>query len=455
MGWLQEALEATQDLGPRAGIEKFAASLDPQWIPEALAATGTASIRRRKFPAEQVVWLVLGMALYADRSIQAVLDHLGLAFDDGRRLATSAVTKARYRLGANPVAWLFDRVAQAWSETPGVGGYRGFSVYGVDGTHLRVADSDANFEHFGKPGGRGGSGDAGYPQLRLVALLNLSNRLLRAVQAAPFASSEQELARGLWTHIPDNSLTLADRAFANYMTFLELAGDGENRHFLIRIKSNMQFEEIEELSDGSVRALLHPPKHLTQVDPELPGPIEVRIIGYQHEGGELCRLVTTLLSPDAHPARELIELYHDRWEIEIAFDEIKTHMLERKEALRSMKPEGVYQEVWGQLLVYNLVRREMLLTAVEMKLPPARISFRSSLLWIRDLWTTAWMISPGNVPKSLAQLRNTLRDLILPPRRSKRRYPRHVKIKMSSYPRNRGRRASGAKGKEKGKENLR
>lgn len=117
-------------------------------------------------------------------------------------------------------------------------------------------------------------------------------------------------------------------------------------------------------------------------------------------------------------------------------------MLERKESLRSKKPDGVYQELWGQLLVYNLVRREMLLTAQASEVAPTRISFRSSLLWIRDFWTTAWMISPGNVPRTLADLRGTLRDLILPERRPDRRYPRHVKIKMSNYPRNRGARAS-------------
>jgi hypothetical protein len=439
-GWLKETLDALEDLGPRGGLDRFAASLDPDWIEEALAATGTASIRRRKLPAEQVVWLVIGMALYADRGVKAVLDHLGLVSGGDRQLAPSAVSAARYRLGAEPMRWLFERVARSWIDTEGLGGYRGLSLYGVDGSHLRVQDSDENFEHFGKPGGRSGAGDSGYPQLRLVALLNLSNRLLAAVRVGPFARSEQVLVKDLWTAIPNDSLTIADRGFNSYMSFLELIADGKNRHFLIRMKSDAHFEAVRELPDGSIIALLHPPKHLLEKDPEVPGPIEVRIISYQHEGGDESRLATTLTDHETYRAEELIALYHDRWELEIAFDELKTHMLERKESLRSKKPEGVYQELWGQLLVYNLVRREMLLTAVASKLPPARISFRASLLWIRDFWTTAWMISPGNVPKSLAVLRGSLRDLILPERRTERRYPRHVKIKMSNFPRNRGRR---------------
>jgi hypothetical protein len=379
------------------------------------------------------------MALFSDRSIRAVLDHLGLVLKDDRRIAPSAVTKARYRLGPEPIRWLFERVAKAWATSPGVGGFRDLMVYGADGSTLLVPDSDENFEHFGKPGGRGGSGDAGYPQLRVLALLNLSNRLLTAARVGKFADSEHSLAKQLWTEIPNNSLVILDRGFNGYMTLLELVGDGENRHFLIRLKSDMRFEEVKTLPDGSILALIHPPESLKKKDPEIPGPIEVRIISYQHEDGEASRVASTLTDHAKYPSAELIELYHERWELELCFDEVKTHMLERKESLRSKKPDGVYQELWSQLLVYNLVRREMLLVAQASELPPARISFRASLLWIRDFWTTAWMISPGNVPKSLAALRDTLADLILPERRSDRRYPRQVKIKMSNFKRNRGR----------------
>lgn len=442
MGWLEEVWAELESTGPRGGLERFAASLEPEWIEAALEATGTTSIRRRKLPAEQVIWLVLGMALYRDRAITTVLDHLGLVQGDDNAVAGSAVSKARYRLGPEPIKWLFERVASAWSSKSEIGGYRGLSLYGIDGTHLRVPDSDENFEHFGKPGGRGGSNDAGYPQLRLVAVMNLANRLLSAVRVAPIATSEQELARMLWDEIPDDSLVVADRGFLSYMTLLELVADRSNRHFLFRLKSDTAYEEVERLSDGTVLAMMHPPAYLKRSEPDLPGPIEIRIVEYQHPGGKPGRLATTLLDPAQYPAEELLELYHERWDLEVAFDEVKTHMLERAEALRSRKPQGVYQELWALLLVYNLVRREMYLTAVESDVPANRISFRTSLLYIRDFWTTGWMVSPGNIPRTLAQLRETLRGLILPERRSERRYPRHVKIKMSNYARNRGKRRS-------------
>lgn len=440
MGWLREALDELDGLGPKGGLERFAASLDPAWIEQALETTGTASVRRRKLGAEQAVWVVLGMAMYADRSIKAVVDHLGLALGSAGSVVSSAVTKARYRLGAKPLQWLFEKVAATWSATPGLGGYKGLALYGADGTHLRVDDSDANFEHFGKPGGRGGAGDAGYPQLRLVALLNLSNRLLAGVRCGPFSKSEHELVSDLWKLISDNSLTILDRGFVSFRAFHELVHAGTSRHFMIRLKSNAVYEELEVLSDGTMLAVLHPPDDVRKENPAA-GPITIRIISYRHEGGEPSRLAVTLLDHVVYPAKELVGLYHERWELEICFDELKTHMLERNECLRSKKPEGVYQELWGILLIYNLVRREMLLAAEARSIPARRISFRSSLLWIRDFWTSAWMISPGNIPRALADLRTGFDDLVLPERRSQRRYPRHVKIKMSQYKRNRGHRS--------------
>lgn len=440
---LDEALRALNELGPAGGLERFAASLDPEWIEQALAATGSASIRRRKLPADQVVWLVLGMCLFADRSIVDAVDHLKLVVPGVNNLAPSNVTKARYRLGPQPLRWLFERVADAWGATPGLGGYHDLSLYGIDGTHLRVQDSDENFEHFGKPGGRNGGGDAGYPQLRLVGLMNLSNRLLTAIQAGPWSQGEQALVKPLTQEIPDHSLTIVDRGFYAYLWLHELLSGGTERHVMIRAKKNLTYEIVEILPDGSALARMRPHKQLRKEHPDLPESVLLRVIEYQLPGGEPSRLFVSLLDPTTYPAKELIVLYHERWELEIGFDEIKTHMLERKESLRSKKPAGVYQELWGQLLTYNLVRREMLLAAQAHGLPPKRISFRSSLLWIRNFWISAALTrSAGNIPKHLAELRSTLDVLILPERRSERRYPRHVKIKMSNYNRNRGRRHS-------------
>ena len=439
MSSLSAALEDLRELGPE-GIARFAESLEPAWIEEALESTGKATMRRRKLPAEQAVWLVLGMGLFADRSILDVVEHLDLVLPGVSSLAPSAIPQARYRLGPEPMKALFARVAAAWSSPSDEAGYRGLSVFAIDGTCARVQDSDANLEHFGKPGGRGGSGDSGYPQLRLVALLNTRSRMLVDAEFGPYASYEQALAKGLWSRLPDDSLTIVDKGFTNYALFSELMNEGANRHFLIRMKKNSKFEPIRTLPDGTTLAKLkRPDGHGRRSG--LPSHLTVRVLEYQHDGGDTERLMTTLLDSETYPASELVEMYHERWEAEIAFDEIKTHMLERKECLRSLRPEGVQQEVWGLLLVYNLVRREMWLAAQQHGLAANRMSFRSSLLWIRNFWLTAWRTKPGNLPRHLGEFRSTLDVLVLSDRRRERKYPRHVKIKMSNYPRNRGRSA--------------
>ena len=159
-----------------------------------------------------------------------------------------------------------------------------------------------------------------------------------------------------------------------------------------------------------------------------------------------------LLDPERFPAREVAALYHERWETELGYAELKTSMLERKEALRSRKPDGVRQEIWGILLAYNLVRLMILDAAEEAGLPPTRISFKNALHLVRTFCTVnAWTAPAGTMKTQLRMLREMLCVLILPERRPGRRYKRHVKIKMSGYKRNPGRPAAKtaeSKGKE-------
>ena len=257
-------------------------------------------------------------------------------------------------------------------------------------------------------------------------------------QFGPFATSEQELARTLWPSIPSRSLTILDRGFIDYTNFATLIDVERERHLLIRMRENMRPEEIEELEDGTLKVRLVPTKSALAATPDLPAEIVGRMIVYEHPDGSTGRLFTTLADATAFPAQEIVDLYHERWEIELAFDELKTHMLERKECLRCKTPDRVAQELWGLLLTYNLVRREMLLVAVTNDFPSDRISFVSSLIWIRNFWLMAWRTSATNLPKHLGEFHSQLKVLFLPNRRSERRYPRHVKIKMSKYPRNRG-----------------
>lgn len=445
MSELSTAIEDLVDCG-LAAFGTFAASLPSQWIEEALAATGTASIRRRKLPASSAVRLVIGMGLFADRSILAVVDQLDLLLPEAESLAPSAVPQARRRLGAEPLAHLFGQTAGAWAlDCPEEQRFRGLQLFALDGVCMRVADTDANFAHFGKPGGRGGSNDAGYPQLRGACLLNVGSRMLLDAHFGPYATSEHELAADLWASVPDRSLTIVDRGFVAYHNAAELLRHGTHRHLLMRLRADNNFETEKVLDDGSELVRWSCPQHLLSECEELGLATSIvgRVISYQHEDGEPSRLFTTLTDIVEYPAQELVDLYHQRWEIELAYDEVKTHMLERKEALRSKSPEGVEQEVWGLLVAYNLVRREMALAAADAKVQPARISFRLSLLELRNLCLLAAMTtSPATLPRHVKDLPRKLTSLVLPERRSHRRYPRHVKIKMSKFKRNRGKRGA-------------
>ncbi len=169
----------------------------------------------------------------------------------------------------------------------------------------------------------------------------------------------------------------------------------------------------------------------------------MRVIDYALEGSATpaqgsYRLLTNLLDPDAAPALELAALYHERWEIELGYDEIKTEVLQREETIRSKSPDAVAQEIYGILVAYNLVRLEMEHIAAETGVEPIRVSFVAALRFVIEEWGWATITaSPGAIPGHLADMRDKIRRFVLPPRRPERSFPRAVKLKMSNYARKR------------------
>ena len=429
-----------------ASFEQFSAAIDPAWIAEALAATGTASVRRRKLPAEHVVWLVIGMGLFHDRSIAQVVQHLDLVLptrNGGRgHVTNAAIVQARDQLGAKPLAALFAQTAAVWSTAAAdTTRWRGLAVYGLDGTTLRVADTRENVAHFGRPGSRSGEG-AGYPQLRLVALSVLRQHLVAAAALGPYRTSELTLAATLWAAVPDHALVILDRGFCSYALFHALADPARQRHWLVRAKTGrtaLKVQVVQRLGPGDHVLDLTPSHGTRTAHRTLPATLRVRAVRVHHRGFRPYLVFTSLLDPIAYPAAELVALYHERWELELTFDEVKTHTLERAEALRSQAPTRVEQEVWGLLLAYNLLRLVMSRAAPRAAVSPLRLSYRHALLALRGFWHTAWLSPPGVLPRRLEALLDELALFVLPERRP-RRYPRAVKIKMSNYPRKRPRR---------------
>lgn len=436
-----EALEFTSEFTPRA-FPNLIKHLDPAWIDEALLSTGTATVRRRRMPAEQTVWLVLAMAVMRDMPVTTVARQLDIALpaaDGTRTVASSALTQARARLGAQPMEWLFLRSAGEWAHrSAAADSWRGLGLYGVDGTTLRVADSTENREHFGShDSGRhqGGRDERvnGYPLMRMVVVMALRSHLLAAATFGPFGVDERVYAASLWDTVPDHSLVLVDRLHLQASVLVPLMTRGTERHWITRAKSNTTYTPIRRLGRGDELVEFKVNRAARTKDLSLPTHFDARVIRYQRKGYKPQLLITSLLDEKRYPASEIRTLYHERWEIELGFGEIKTDMLERLETIRSKSPNAVEQEMWGLLIAYNLIRLEMQRIAAELNVSPNRISFVAALRECVEQWHFAAIASPGTIAGRLATATDRLRNFVLPPRRPERVFPRAVKIKMSSY----------------------
>jgi hypothetical protein len=425
-----------------SGLKMLGSEMDAGWVQDALESTGTCSIRRRKLPAEHVVWLVVGMALFRDRPILAVVNHLGLvcgADDEGRaQVVASAIPKARRRVGEAPLRALFQTTGRHWGhELAASCPWRGLSVYAMDGSCLSVQDTAENREAFAGP--KGVKQQAGYPKLRLVTLMSTRGHIVVDAAFGPYTgkgTGEMTLSDALWDEVPDNSLLMVDRGFLSYHRFWRFQTRGEERHWLTRMKSRQQFEVVEEIGPGDYLAMLTIASGTREHHPELPEELPVRVLHYQVGDNPPQKLMTSLLDADRWPADEVIKMYHERWEIELGYRELKTQMLDRREALRSKGPESVRQEVWGILVAYNLVRRRMGYAAERVKESPNRMSFGMSLMLIKAFCVfAAWYDAPRDAQRALAQLDTDLEAALLPPRRRRPPYPRVAKPKMCSYKR--------------------
>jgi hypothetical protein len=437
---LTSTLDALADGTLPASFAGLRSHVELEWIESALALGGMAKVRKRKLPAADVVWLTIGMSLYRDQPISAVVDRLDLVLPepDGKmgRVTSGALPQARDRVGAEPMRQLFGIASQHWArESAEHYRWRGLMVLGADGSSLRVADTAENRKAFHLPGASRGT--AGYPQVRVAVLMVLRSHLWLDFDFADYQSGEGTLAWPLIQRVPDQSVTILDRYYINHAQLYALHDQGKDRHWLLRARKGLKWRVVKRFGRGDELVEITFSSEIRKMHPEWPPSFWARAIRYRRKGFRERVLLTSLLDPQTYPAGEIAELYHERWELELGYDELKTHTLQQEPTLRSKTPERVRQELWGMAIAYNLVRREMDLLARERDLPPHRLSFRTALLIIRELFTWAAIATPGRLPKMVQKMRHRLQGIVLPPRRSERRYPRHVKVKMSNYARNR------------------
>jgi hypothetical protein len=372
-------------------------------VHEVLREEGRESQRQRKLPAHVVVYYVIALALYMGvaygevlRCLVEGLGWLGLPVQRIRAAGPSGISQARSRVGVEPLRRLYEELVEpvAVERTRGAW-YRRWRLVSLDGSTLDVADEKVNDEAFGRPGASRGA--SGYPQLRFVSLLECGTHVLFGAQDGPYGTSEIELARSVLARLRPGMLCLADRSFFSFALWSQAADTGAD--LLWRMKVNAVLPCEERLEDGSYLSTIYPSAKDRRRDQR--GRI-VRVIEYSLEGVEnpepLYRVLTTLLDPAAAPAQELAALYHERWEIETAFDELKTHLRGRGIVLRSKTPELVRQEFYGLLLAHYALRGIMHEAALHADLDPDELSFVHTVRVVKRKILTAGSFPPSGEP---------------------------------------------------------
>ena len=400
-----------------AGLGVLSAEISPGVAGEVIELAGCREKRRRLLPAQAVVYFVLGLCLFSGadsaappgyRSVMRWLTN-GVRHLHGLALPTSpALTRARQRLGAKPLELLFDlrRGALASTTTPGAFAF-GLVLVAWDGTGLDAADTPANAEAFGVTQG-------GNPQLRLLALTECgTHALIDAVFDGVEKASEQVLARRLAGSLAPGMLLLADRNFPGHELWGLAAATGAD--LVWRIKKNLVFPPVRVLPDGSFHSVMRTPaqnvRHgLARAAGRVPaGPADghlVRIIEYavtaEDSGGgtrtEPFRLATTLLDHEQAPAAQVAALYHQRWEIENSYGELKTRLRGHRSSC-APDPRNWSARTAG--------------------IDPDRISFTVTVRIARDHASSQAGITPAGSSRARSQaIRDILGDL-LPPRRNR------------------------------------
>lgn len=353
-----------------------------------VAAAGKTNQRQRDLPAHVVVYYVIALTLYMQVSYREVLRCLleGVKWLLGpewevKVAGKSGISQARTRLGWEPLKQLHDEVVApiAVKKTKGAW-YRRWRTVSLDGSTLDVADNQNNEKAFGRPSASRGT--SAYPQVRFVSVVENGTHVLFGTQLGGYHDGEVTLAHKVLSALKKGMLCLADRNFFGFDLWKKAHASGAD--LLWRVKRNLRLPCEKRLSDGSsLSTIYRSDKDRRQ---QCNG-IRVRVIEYTLQGvagaEPIYRLVTSILDPSQAPAEELAALYHERWEIETALDELKTHLRGSKIVLRSKTPDLVRQEFYGLMMTHFAVRGLMHEAALKEGEDPDRLSFLHAVQVVR------------------------------------------------------------------------
>lgn len=305
-------------------------------------------------------------------------------------------------------------------------------MLGVDGVVWRAPDTAENRERYGSASNQ--HGDTGFPQVRMVCQMELTSHLLINSAFDGYRNSEMKLAERLIETTPDQSLTLFDRGFYSLGLLHHWSTAGHQRHWLLPLRKDAQYQVSHRLGRHDAIVCLHTSPQARKQWPGLPETLEARLLSKTVKG-KVRQILTSLTDPLRFPAAEIVDLYSQRWEIELGYREMKQTLLGSAYTLRSKTPSMVEQELWGLLLGYNLLRYQMLVMSRSCPgVQPNELSFTACTWAILHFLQTASLSHPGNIPAHLADLHAAATHYVLPHRREDRSYPRMVRPKPSKYP---------------------
>jgi Transposase DDE domain/Insertion element 4 transposase N-terminal len=394
---------------PAELLRSFSQVVPLRAIGAAVQAAGKQGRRRRDLPAELVVQLVICLGLLRDAASRQVLAYL---LPPGRRLpGKQSISRARYRIGPRPLMKLFALVARplATPRTLPQAFHRGLRLAAIDATQADLPDTPDNVAVFGRPAAS--RGQSAFPQAKIIALLEIGTHAILDLVVRPRRRHEMAGALQLiGRSVEAGMLVLADRGFHGYRLFEAIERRGAQ--WLVRVKRNTILKPLRRFQDGSYLADVYPSWAARRRGQ---GAWRVRVIEYRVGPSEPIRLATSLLDPTLDAALELAALYHQRWELELVFDEVKTHQLGRpngqKVLIRAQAPAGVVQEIYGLALAHYVVRTLMAAAAAREGLDPDRLSFKNALVIVRrhlpqlaaangrslaPLCPASWIRSPGS-----------------------------------------------------------
>jgi hypothetical protein len=321
---------------------------------------GVNSQRQRSLPALATAYYCMALSLYPDVAYEEVYAVVaqGLGWMRGQStspgIAKSSISAARQKIGYAPLKALHQQLCTPLAnpkQHPDAF-YAGLRLVAIDGSNFEVADETDNAATFGYPGSR--TGHAAYPQAQCAVLIECASHAILGANLGAYRTAEWTICEPLIAQMNNTMLCLADRGFNGYAHWKTAAATGAE--LLWRCAANRQLPVVKMLADGSYLSAIYPDQKSRR---SRHGEIMLRVIEYSLPDADgkpvRYRLLTTLLDPKIAPAMELAVLYHERWEVESVFDELKIHLRKSRRVLRSKTPDGVRQEFYGWVLAHYAV----------------------------------------------------------------------------------------------------